>query len=448
MDAGRWEYCKRFFTALDGYELNESLVLDFLDPVIAPNDFITVGNLVGPDGDLDADGYSNICEYRHFKKNLCSPSFPNPGPHVDASIDFVTAALDPEIVPLGCFQAEEPGDDCTISLDGGAVVPPNDTEDSGQARFRKFENTSIGAVRYQVNLSPTLGIGVSSARIMAGAPGESGETVIRDIPNASQTYWETYLTIPQGEAIMADPAYIEVTRTPYIDDPTQVIRGDNLGQCGPVVEEGAVDGEGTIEGEGTADGEGVVEGEGVSEGEGIVDGEGVNEGEGEVDGEEVTEGEGIVDGEGTPDGEGVLEGQVEGVVEGILEGDTDGENPVEGEGAPEGLVEGSLEGGVEEGEGEPLFTHSADEDGDGALSLGELLGIIQFYNFGSYQCDGNGGYTVGTDTDGCTPHSSDFVPDFFISMSELLRSIQVFNVGHYYACESGGAEDGYCLGQP
>ncbi len=110
--------------------------------------------------------------------------------------------------------------------------------------------------------------------------------------------------------------------------------------------------------------------------------------------------------------------------------------------------EGQAEGG-NEGEPNPLFNHSSDENNDGKISLSELLGIIQLYNFGQYHCV-SGGYAPGAGSHACAPHSSDYLPptpDFAISLSELLRGIQVYAAQAYYACPGQG-EDGYCLGNP
>jgi len=253
-------------------------------------------------------------------------------------------------------------------------------------------------------------------------------------------------------------------------------------------EEGAV--EGSVEGltEGEPEGEGVMEGmeEGIEEGvleggeEGIVEGvaEGVEEGvlEGEEEGmaegvaegieEGVAEGsvegieEGVMEGaeEGMVEGEGVEEGVLEGAEEGVMEGAEEG--TVEGEGAEEGVMEGAEEGTVEgegaeegaqegavEGEGETVV-HTADQDGDGLISLSELLRVIQFYNSFGLHCEEGteDGYAPGpVGGTACSPHASDYNPqDWDINLSELLRVIQFFNSGGYHACS--GSEDGFCPG--
>lgn len=134
------------------------------------------------------------------------------------------------------------------------------------------------------------------------------------------------------------------------------------------------------------------------------------------------------------------------IPEGSVEGEGSPEGVIEGEGIPEG--EGTLEG-IVEGEGEAPRVHSADQDGDGKISLSELLRVIQFFNFGEYHCDpqGEDGYNPGPGPRDCPHHASDYnPPDWNISISELLRLIQFFNIGGYYPCE--GSEDGFCPGQP
>lgn len=91
--------------------------------------------------------------------------------------------------------------------------------------------------------------------------------------------------------------------------------------------------------------------------------------------------------------------------------------------------------------------HTADEDGDGAISLPELLRIIQFFNSDGYHCEvgTEDGFAPGTGSQLCNPHAADYMPqDWRISLSELLRMIQFYNMGGYQACPDAGTEDGYC----
>jgi len=94
-----------------------------------------------------------------------------------------------------------------------------------------------------------------------------------------------------------------------------------------------------------------------------------------------------------------------------------------------------------------LGTHSADPDGDGIISLSELLRVIQFYNSNGIHCqDGTeDGYAPGAGDQSCIPHHSDYNPqDWRINLSEVLRMIQFFNSSGYHPCE--GSEDGFCPG--
>jgi hypothetical protein len=94
--------------------------------------------------------------------------------------------------------------------------------------------------------------------------------------------------------------------------------------------------------------------------------------------------------------------------------------------------------------------HTADQSGDGVITLSELLRVIQFYNSLGLHC-GVGtedGYVPGSGVDtSCTAHASDYNPqDWVISLSELLRVIQFYNSLGYYSCPGQGTEDSYCPG--
>lgn len=99
----------------------------------------------------------------------------------------------------------------------------------------------------------------------------------------------------------------------------------------------------------------------------------------------------------------------------------------------------------------PLTTHQADTDHDNALSLSELLRLVQFFNTGEFDCDrtSEDGFRPGQHANfhPCFPHDADYNPrDWVISLSELLRAIQFFNAGGYHPCPDAGSEDGYCPG--
>jgi len=96
-------------------------------------------------------------------------------------------------------------------------------------------------------------------------------------------------------------------------------------------------------------------------------------------------------------------------------------------------------------EGETIIYHSADTNHDFSFSLGELLRVIQIFNYGSYHCDitGEDGFGLGQGEQTCSRHSSDYLlPYWSISLPELLRIIQFFNMGGYTTCL--GTEDNFC----
>ena len=91
--------------------------------------------------------------------------------------------------------------------------------------------------------------------------------------------------------------------------------------------------------------------------------------------------------------------------------------------------------------------HSADTSGDFAISVGEVLRMVQLYNLNEYSCDADSedGFAPGTGDQSCAPHDADYAPqDWRIDLSELLRVLQMYNLGTYSDC--GGTEDGFCPG--
>lgn len=101
-------------------------------------------------------------------------------------------------------------------------------------------------------------------------------------------------------------------------------------------------------------------------------------------------------------------------------------------------------GGEGEGEGEVLY-HTADTDESNAISLSEILRIVQFYNSDRLGCqDGTeDGFQPNGADETCAPHNSDYAPqDWRLSLGEVLRLIQIYNIGSYEPCE--GSEDGFC----
>lgn len=91
--------------------------------------------------------------------------------------------------------------------------------------------------------------------------------------------------------------------------------------------------------------------------------------------------------------------------------------------------------------------HSADSDGDGKISLTELLRLIQFYNIGALHVAAGTEDGFGTgpgDTSSRPPHESDYNPqDWRIDLPELLRGIQIYEIGGYRYCDDG--EDTFCV---
>lgn len=111
----------------------------------------------------------------------------------------------------------------------------------------------------------------------------------------------------------------------------------------------------------------------------------------------------------------------------------------------------------------PVTRHSADSDGNFAVSLSEVLRMIQLYNATNigvdahYSCDSAGEDGYGLDAavaavDECVPHAADYAPqDWRIGLSELLRMIQMYNFpgGSYTTCpDDARSEDGFCLALP
>ncbi|MBI1320062.1 MAG: DNRLRE domain-containing protein [Candidatus Hydrogenedens sp.] len=94
--------------------------------------------------------------------------------------------------------------------------------------------------------------------------------------------------------------------------------------------------------------------------------------------------------------------------------------------------------------------HAADTNGNGTLSLSEVLRVVQLYNAPGFACAANGGatedgYTLSGADESCVPHTSDYLaPAFELTLSEMLRSIQFYNAGGLLHCPGNGAEDGFC----
>ena len=92
-------------------------------------------------------------------------------------------------------------------------------------------------------------------------------------------------------------------------------------------------------------------------------------------------------------------------------------------------------------------SHLGDLDNDHAISLHELLRMIQLYNFGEYYCapDSEDGYGFQEGGRDCGEHSADYLaPVWSITLSEVLRQIQLFSAGGFGCSEV--SEDGFVPG--
>lgn len=106
--------------------------------------------------------------------------------------------------------------------------------------------------------------------------------------------------------------------------------------------------------------------------------------------------------------------------------------------------------------GEP---HTADRDADNRIDLSELLLVVQLYQADGFRCSsidddyyvpGSGNNWTrppdgGNDMVFCTPHDADYFPrNWSISLGELMRVVQLYNFGGYHQSPQG--EDGFCPG--
>lgn len=216
---------------LSSVEISEGSPLNFADTTVNPGEFITFGDFVGADADLDGDGYSNICEYRHFARNYCPKAVKKDAPFVDSTKTFIQAAMDPTITPTGCFEILNEEDDCTVNLNSSAVVPPSTSSAFGSARFRRFENTVTHAERFQMNLIHTVETEKPSAQIRKGLPGVAGTEVLVNLPDAGPIYWENFISAETAALLRRTPNYISIFGTdgnPPVT--TEWLRADN--SCG------------------------------------------------------------------------------------------------------------------------------------------------------------------------------------------------------------------------
>lgn len=91
-----------------------------------------------------------------------------------------------------------------------------------------------------------------------------------------------------------------------------------------------------------------------------------------------------------------------------------------------------------------ITTHDSDLDGDGRISLSEVLRAIQLYNSDGYHIDegGEDGFAPGPGPRQGAHHHADCTPrDWAIDLGELLRVVQFYNAGGYI--RSFATEDGF-----
>jgi len=178
---------------------------------------------------------------------------------------------------------------------------------------------------------------------------------------------------------------------------------------------------------------------------------------------------GVAEGEGEGDGEGDGEGGDDAIYEQLLPlyatAESSGNNTLtlaEIQSELPGFTQQDLDDADYNGDGELSVGEllqrvgggiliSADTSGDSILQLTELLRLIQLYNGGLYACAENAGatedgYSLSATLDEplCVLHSIDQNGDKVITLSELLRGIQLFNLGGYTWCPGTGSEDDFC----
>lgn len=94
--------------------------------------------------------------------------------------------------------------------------------------------------------------------------------------------------------------------------------------------------------------------------------------------------------------------------------------------------------------------HHADQNLNGIIDLTELLRVIQLYNALRYSCSPTpasteDGFQPGPGGLDCLRHTADYLqPQGAITLSEVLRIIQFFNTGGLNYCPNANTEDGFC----
>ena len=91
--------------------------------------------------------------------------------------------------------------------------------------------------------------------------------------------------------------------------------------------------------------------------------------------------------------------------------------------------------------------HSADTDGNGRLSMAELLAVVALFEAGEYHCASGGGYAAGVGDRTCPAHDSDYAPqDWRIGLEEMLRLVQLYNADEGRYRRDAAGEDGFGVG--
>lgn len=184
---------------------------------IQPDNYIQLTEFLA-DGDLDGDGFSNLCESFHFRQTTCTTKGES-----DPTIGYPAAATDPNIVPIGCFLEV---DICNVVLNQDNVVDGPGNDSVGQAAIRLLRNDVTGEERYRLDSVYATGFPVGY-EFRRGAPGETGETLFA----LDTTLPVTFILTPEQIAqIQAGPTYIVVLRKEG-EAPIEVAIRGNIDAC-------------------------------------------------------------------------------------------------------------------------------------------------------------------------------------------------------------------------